>query len=169
MSPTDCEPLQLITVKGLWLILQAPSLVPLLLYLSIWKFPSSGSVLASITDKIVHYLSVYWFQPSPIPPPRRDPPKKICISSAPEHPVWMWGLSFFPTRKMSWTCPKTWQLLLHSVIRHLDSTLLLGLLQKEKLQFMPLYHRESGIMYGPYRLSASLKALIKKQPWKQKT
>lgn len=106
MSPTDCEPLQLITVKGLWLILQAPSLVPLLLYLSIWKFPSSGSVLASITGKTVHCLSVYWFQPPPIPPPRRDPPKKICVSSAPEHPVWMWGLSFSPHVKCHELVPR---------------------------------------------------------------
>lgn len=104
MSPTDCGPLQLITVKGLWL--QAPSLVPLFLYLSIWKFLSADSVLASRTDKIVDSLSVRWFQPSPTPVPRRDPPKKICVTSAPEYLVWMWGLSFSPHIKCHELVPR---------------------------------------------------------------
>lgn len=87
-------------------ILQAPSLVLLFLYLSIWKFLYSNSVSISKTDKIVHYLSVLWFQPSPNPPSRRDPPKKIYVTSTPEYLVQIWGLSFPPHMKCHELVPR---------------------------------------------------------------
>lgn len=179
LSPAGCEPFQVMALRELWVPLCSPPAWFPYLYI----YPAGNPHLPKVFwhSKLTKLCTAFQCIGSnhPLLHPPEETTLRRFMSVLPrwsflcESEAWI-----FPV-KMLWTCPKTWLDYCCSLVwcdswtlwtGSLSSPLLLRwCLQKEKLQFLPLHHREKGMMHVPSRLSVSFKALMKKLPWNQKT